>query len=148
MYVTLAGTEEKITMIEAGAREVSEEVMLDAVIKGHSEIKKITAFIKKIAAEIGKPKFEYESAEVTQEIFDAVSSLAHDAMCEAVLTDDKSVRDQRVAALTEEIQRKLAETYPESSSQINEAIYKLEKKIVRRYILDEGKRVDGRRLMR
>jgi polyribonucleotide nucleotidyltransferase len=146
MYVTLAGTEEKITMIEAGAKEVSEEVMLDAVIKGHSEIRKITAFIKNIAAEIGKPKFEYKSAEVPQEIFDAVSSLAYDAMREAVLTDDKSVRDKRVAALTEEIQQKLAETYPESSLQINEAIYKLEKKIVRKYILDEGKRVDGRRL--
>ncbi|MGI6669247.1 MAG: polyribonucleotide nucleotidyltransferase [Acetivibrionales bacterium] len=146
MYVTLAGTEEKITMIEAGAKEVSEEVMLDAIIKGHAEIKKIVAFIKDIAAEIGKPKFEYKSAEVPQEIYDAVNSLAHDAMCEAVLTDDKAVRDQRVAALTEEIQQKLAETYPESSSLIAEAIYKLERKIVRRYILEEGKRVDGRRL--
>lgn len=146
MYVTLAGTEEKITMIEAGAKEISEEVMLDAVIKGHSEIRKITAFIKNIAAEIGKPKFEYKSAEVPKEIFDAVNNLAHDAMCEAVLTDDKAVRDQRIAALTEEIQQKLAETYPESNSQIDEAIYKLEKKIVRKYILDEKKRVDGRRL--
>jgi polyribonucleotide nucleotidyltransferase len=146
MYVTLAGTEEKITMIEAGAKEVSEEVMLDAIIKGHSEIKKITAFIKNIAAEIGKPKFEYKSAEVPQEIFDAVSSLAYDAMREAVLTDDKTVRDQRVAALTEEVQQKLAETYPESSSLIAEAIYKMEKKIVRGYILDERRRVDGRRL--
>jgi len=146
MYVTLAGTSEKITMIEAGAKEVSEEVMLNAVIKGHEEIKKIAAFIKGIADEIGKPKFEYQSAEVPREIFDAVYELAYEDMRKAVLTDDKTVRDAQVAALTEEIQQKLAETFPDSTAAIAEAIYKLEKKVVRKYILDEGKRVDGRRL--
>jgi polyribonucleotide nucleotidyltransferase len=146
MYVTLAGTKEKITMIEAGAKEVSEEVMFEAVKKGHEEIKKICDFIQGIVAEIGKPKFEYKSAEVPQEIFQAVYDLAYEDMRKAVLTDDKTVRDTQVAALTEEVQQKLAETFPESTALIAEAIYKLEKKVVRKYILEEGKRVDGRRL--
>lgn len=146
MYVTLAGTEEKIAMIEAGAKEVSDEVMLDAIIKGHEEIKKIAAFIKEIVAEVGKPKFEYKSSEVPQEIFDAVKDAAYDKMRQAVLTDDKTVRDVNIAALTEEVQQKLAETFPDKTGVIAEAIYKLEKKVVRKYIIDEGKRVDGRRL--
>lgn len=146
MYVTLAGTEEKIMMIEAGAKEVSDEVMLDAIIKGHEEIKKIAAFIKEIVAEVGKPKFEYKSAEVPQEIFNAVKEAAYDKMRQAVLTDDKTVRDINIAALTEEVQQKLAETFPDMSGLISEAIYKLEKKVVREYIINEGKRVDGRRL--
>ena len=146
MYVTLAGTREKITMIEAGAKEVSEEVMFEAVKKGHEEIKKICAFIQDIVAEVGKPKFEYTSAEVPQEIFQAVYDLAYEEMRKAVLTDDKTVRDTQVAALTEEVQQKLAETFPDRTGVIAEAIYKLEKKVVRKYILEEGKRVDGRRL--
>lgn len=146
MYVTLAGTEDKITMIEAGAREVSDQVMFDAVIKGHEEIKKIAAFIKSIAAEVGKPKFEYVSSEVPQEIFDAVKGIAYEGMREAVLATDKTVRDTKVAALTAEVQQKLAETFPDKKGVIAEAIYKLEKKVVRKYILEENKRVDGRRL--
>lgn len=146
MYVTLAGTKEKITMIEAGAKEVSEEVMFEAVKKGHEEIKKICEFIEGIVAEIGKPKFEYKSAEVPQEIFQAVYDLAYEDMRKAVLTDDKTVRDTQVAALAEEVQQKLAETFPESTAVIAEALYKLEKKVVRNYILNEGRRVDGRRL--
>ncbi len=146
MYVTLAGTKEKITMIEAGAKEVSEEVMFEAVKKGHEEIKKICEFIEGIVAEIGKPKFEYKSAEVPQEIFQAVYDLAYEDMRKAVLTDDKTVRDTQVAELAEEVQQKLAETFPESTAVIAEALYKLEKKVVRNYILNEGRRVDGRRL--
>lgn len=146
MYVTLAGTSEKITMIEAGAKEVTDEVMLDAIIKGHEEIKKITAFIKEIVDEVGKSDFEYKSSEVPQELFAAVKEIAYDTMREAVLATDKTVRDTKVAELTEDVQQKLAETYPDKKSAIAEAIYKLEKKVVRHYILDEGKRVDGRRL--
>ena len=146
IYVTLAGTSEKITMIEAGAKEVSEEIMIQAIKKGHEEIKKIVAFIKDIVAEVGKTKFEYWSAEVPKELYDAVYELACEKLREAVLTDDKAVRDARVSALTEEIQQKLEEAFPESSAQIADAMYKLEKKVVREYILKEGKRVDGRRL--
>jgi polyribonucleotide nucleotidyltransferase len=146
MYVTLAGTEEKITMIEAGAKEVPDEVMFDAVKKGHEEIKKIAAFIKSIVAEVGKPKFQYVSMEVPAEIFDAVKELAYETMREAVLAVDKTERDTKVAALTEEVQQKLAETFPDKKGVIAEAIYKLEKKVVRKYILEEHKRVDGRSL--
>ena len=146
MYVTLAGTSEKITMIEAGAKEVSEQAMFDAVIKGHQEIKKITEFIKNIVAEVGKSKFEYPSAEVPQEIFDAVKEIAYEGMRKAVLTTDKTERDANVAALTQEVQEKLAETFPDSTAAINDALYKLKKKVVRQYILQEGRRVDGRRL--
>ncbi len=146
MYVTLAATEDKITMIEAGAKEIPDDVMLDAIIKGHQEIKKIIAFINEIVAEVGKPKFEYTSSEVPADLFAAVKEIAHEAMREAVLATDKTDRDNKVAALTEEVQQKLAEAYPDSKTVINEAIYKLEKKVVRHYILEEGKRVDGRRL--
>ncbi len=146
MYVTLAATAEKITMIEAGANQVSEEIMLDAIIKGHEVIKQVVAFINGIVAEIGKPKFEYKSSEVPEELFADVKAIAYEGMREAVLATDKTVRDVKVAKLTEEVNAKLGEKYPEMTAVIGEAIYKLEKKVVREYILVEGKRVDGRRL--
>lgn len=146
MYVTLAGTKEKITMIEAGAKEVPDDIMLDAIKKGHAEIKKVVDFINSIVAEVGKAKFEYKSSEVPQELFSAVKELAYAKMREAVLAVDKTIRDNKISQLTEEVQLGLAETFPDTKGQINEAIYKLEKKVVREYILEEGKRVDGRRL--
>jgi len=146
MYVTLAGTKEKIVMIEAGANEVPDEVMLDAIKKGHVEIKKIVEFIEGIVKEIGKPKFEYQSAEVPEEIMNAVYEFAYDRMREAVLAVDKQVRDDNVKKLTEETKQHLLETFPEMETVISEAMYKLEKKVVREYILNEGKRVDGRKL--
>ncbi len=146
MYVTLAGTKEKITMIEAGADIVSDEVMFEAIKKGHDEIKKICDFINSIVAEIGKPKFSYESAEVPQELFAAVKAFGYETMRQAVLATDKQDRDEKVSKLTEDTQAALAEQFPDMQSKINEAIYKLEKKVVREYILKEGKRVDGRRL--
>jgi len=146
MYVTLAATMNKIAMIEAGANEVPEDVMLDAIIKGHEEIKKLIGFINEIVAAVGKPKFEYTSAEVPQDIYDAVKELIYEDMRQAVLATDKTVRDEKVAELTENVQNQLAERFPESTLAINDAIYKIEKKVVREYILEEGKRVDGRRL--
>ncbi len=146
MYVTLAGTRDKITMIEAGANEVSEDVMLGAIRKGHDEIKKIVEFIDGIVKEIGKPKFEYKSAEIPADVFQAIKDFAYEKMRVAVLTDDKSVRDENISKLTDEVKEHFAEIYPESESLIKEAIYKLEKKVVREYILEEHKRVDGRSL--
>ena len=146
MYVTLAGTKEKITMIEAGADVVPDEVMLDAIIKGHEEIKKICDFINEIVKEIGKPKFAYESAEVPAEVFEAVKAFGYETMRQAVLATDKQERDEKVSKLTEETQAALAEQFPDMQDKINDALYKLEKKVVREYILKEGKRVDGRRL--
>ncbi len=146
MYVTLAGTREKITMIEAGANEVTEEKMLEAIRIGHAEIKKIVEFIEGIVKEVGKPKFEYMSFEVPEEIFNAVKEFAYEKMRQAVLAVDKQVRDENVAKLTEEVKQHLAEAFPEQEAMIQEAIYKLERKVVREYIIKEGKRVDGRKL--
>lgn len=146
MYVTLAGTKEKITMIEAGADIVPDDVMLDAIKKGHEEIKRICDFIDGIVKEIGKPKFEYQSSDVPADLFAAVKAFAYENMRQAVLAVDKQDRDQKIAELTEQTQASLAEQFPEMQAKINEAIYKLEKKVVREYILKEGKRVDGRAL--
>lgn len=146
MYVTLAGTREKIAMIEAGAKQVKDEVMLDAIRKGHEEIKKIVDFIDSIVKEIGKPKFEYQSAEVPEEIFTAVKEYAFDRIKAGLLSDDKDVREANISAITQDVQQHFAETFPDMAGKINEAIYKLQKKAVRSFILDEGKRVDGRRL--
>ena len=146
MYVTLAGTREKITMVEAGANEVPENVMLNAIIKGHGTIKKICEFIESIAAEIGKPKFSYKSCEVPHDLYEDVENIALADMREAVLAVDKTVRDEAIDALTAKVQEALAEKYPDSRSTINEALYKLEKSVVRNYLLKEHKRVDGRAL--
>ncbi|MBP5313015.1 MAG: polyribonucleotide nucleotidyltransferase [Clostridia bacterium] len=146
MYVTLAGTKEKITMVEAGANEVPENVMLNAIIKGHGTIKKICEFIDGIVAEVGKPKFSYTSCEVPHDLYEDVEAIALDTMKQAVLAVDKTVRDNAIDALTADVQSKLAEKYPDSKSLISEAIYKLEKTVVRNYLLKEHKRVDGRAL--
>jgi len=131
MYVTLAGTKEKIVMIEAGANEVPDEIMLDAIKKGHVEIKKIVEFIEGIVKEIGKPKFEYQSADVPEEVMNAVKEFAYGRMREAVLAVDKQVRDENIKKLTDETKEHLLEAFPEMESVISEAMYKLEKKVVR-----------------
>ncbi len=146
MYVTLAGTKDKITMIEAEAKEVPEDIMLNAIMKGHEEIKKIVEFIREIVAEVGKPKFEYQSFEVPEEIFEAVENYAYADIKESLLSADKQVREENVSKLKEETIEHFSEIYPEMESVISEAIYKLERKIVRELILKEGKRVDGRKL--
>lgn len=146
MYVTLAASKEKIVMIEAGAEMVPDDVMLDACKKGHEVIKEICNFIDSIVKEVGKPKFAYESAAVPEDLFAAVKTLGYDKMRSAVLAVDKQDRDLKVSALTEEIQAALAEQYPDMQAKINECMYKLQKKVVREYILKEGKRVDGRPL--
>ena len=146
MYVTLSGTLEKITMIEAGANEVSEELMLEAIEKGHEEIKKLVEFINGIVAEIGKPTLKHESNQVPEEIYNDVENYAHNKIKSAVMAVDKQVRDKNISALTEEVINELGEKYPDSEKHIKESIYKIEKKIVREYILSEGKRVDERAL--
>ena len=146
MYVTLAGTLDKICMIEAGANEVSEDVMLNAIIEGHKAIKEICTFINSIVAEVGKPKFEYISCEVPEDLFAEVKALAYEEMRQAVLAVDKTERDNKVDALTQRVHEALDEKYPEQNSFIGDAMYKLEKKVVREYLLKEHKRVDGRGL--
>ena len=146
MYVTLAGTLTKICMVEAGANEVPDDVMLNAIAEGHVVIKQICEFINGIVAEIGKEKFTYEPADVPEEIFEAVKEFGWDKMREAVLAVDKSVRDANVAALQEEVTAMLEEKEEGLSKWAPDAIYKLEKKVVRDYLFREHRRVDGRAL--
>ena len=146
MYVTLAGTLTKICMVEAGANEVPDDVMLNAIAEGHVVIKEICEFINGIVAEIGKEKFTYEPADVPEEIFEAVKEFGWDKMREAVLAVDKSVRDANVAALQEEVSAMLEEKEEGLSKWAPDAIYKLEKKVVRDYLFREHRRVDGRAL--
>ncbi len=143
LVLTVAGTAEKIVMIEAGANEVPEDTMLDAIMTGHEEIKKMVAFINDIKAQIGKPKFTFESQEVDHDMFDAIEAFAADRVKIALDTDDKTVRDTRLAPIIDDIHAKFDEVYPEQIAMIDECIYKLQKKIVRAWLY-EGKRVDGR----
>ena len=146
MQVTLAGTEEKVCMIEAGANEIADDVMMQAIIDGHAVIKEICAFIKGIVAEIGQPKFAYTPTEVPADVFAALKDFAYEGMREAVLSDDKSVRDSKVATLQEAAKTHLASINPDWAAMVGDAIYKLEKKVVREYLFKEHKRVDGRSL--
>jgi polyribonucleotide nucleotidyltransferase len=143
LVLTVAGTAEKIVMIEAGANEVPEDTMLEAILKGHEEIKKMVAFINDIRAQIGKPKFTFESMEVDHDMFDAIEEFASDRVKFALDTNDKNVRDERLAPIVDDIHAKFDEQYPEQIPMIDECIYKLQKKIVRNWLY-EGKRVDGR----
>ena len=141
--LTVAGSAEKIVMIEAGADEISDELMLEAIAKGHEEIKKMVSFINDIKAEIGKPKFEFQSMEISHEIMDDVEALVGEKVKVALDTDDKNVRDARMQPITDEVLETLSEKYPELADIIGEVMYKLQKKIVRNWLY-EGKRVDGR----
>ncbi len=151
LTLTVAGTEEKIAMIEAGANEIPDDLMLEAIKKGHEEIKKMCQFIQKIKEEIGKPKFEYKSFAVDEEIYNFVKDNFENEMKIAVQEVDKTIRDNNVEELTDKICNNYVEKYGEELAETNkqnigEAIYKLEKKCVRDMIFYEHKRVDGRKL--
>ena len=143
LNLTVAGTKDKVVMIEAGANEVDDDTMLEAILKGHEEIKKMVAFISDIQAQIGKKKFEFESMEVDHDMFDAIEELAAEKVKFALDTNDKNVREERLNPIKDEIHAKFEEIYPEKIAMIDECIYKLQKKIVRNWLY-EGKRVDGR----
>ena len=149
LNLTVAGTAEKVAMIEAGANEVPDDVMLEAIKKGHEEIKKVCQFIQKMKDEIGKPKFAYKSFAVDHDLYEELEKDYTEKMKIAVQEIDKDTRDNNVAVLTEEIENALAEKLGEEEfekrkQEIGEAVYKLEKKCVRDMIFYEHKRVDGR----
>jgi len=151
LTLTVAGTKEKIAMIEAGANEISNEVMLEAIKKGHEEIKKVCDFISMIKNEIGKPKFEYKSFEVDQDVYEEIAAKYKDRMYVDVQAVDKEVRDEKLDCLEEEVVAYFTEKYGEEQTaekmtDIKDSLYKLEKKCVREMILKEHKRVDGRAL--
>ncbi len=151
LNLTVAGTKEKVSMIEAGADEIPEATMLEAIKRGHAEIIRVAEFIEGIQKEIGKPKFEYVSCAVNDELYEKVSGFAADKIKVALQEVDKDTRDANVDAVTAEIEEFLKGQYSEEDfeaikPQIGEAVYKLQKKTVRHMILEENIRVDGRAL--
>ncbi len=151
LNLTLAGTRDKITMIEAGANEVPDDIMLEAIKVGHEEIKKLCDFIQKMQEEIGKPKFEYKAFEVDSEIYAFLEENFKNEMKEKVQEVDKDQRDKNLDELKEKITAMYSEKFGEEAVEenkkaISEAIYTLEKKCVREMIFVEHKRVDGRKL--
>lgn len=149
LTLTVAGTMDKIAMIEAGADEIPDETMLDAIKAAHVEIQKICEFINGIKAEIGKPKFEYVSAEADPEIYAEVEREFAARMYTDVQTPDKIVRDENMDRLSKDVVNYFVEKYgeevaDEKKADIADSIYKLEKKTVRNMILEEQKRPDGR----
>ncbi|MBQ4592136.1 MAG: polyribonucleotide nucleotidyltransferase [Clostridia bacterium] len=146
LELTVAGTHQKVVMIEAGAAEVDDDKMFEAIMLAHEEIKKLCTFIDGIVAEVGKPKFEYPSAELDQNLFDAVYEFCAEDVKVALDTDDKNIRDARMVPITEAVYNKFDEGNEDMHVVLNEVLYKIQKKIVRRWLLDEQKRVDGRRM--
>ena len=144
MAVTVASTDERIAMIEAGANEVSDEDMYNGIMAGHEANQKIIQFIKGIQAEIGKEKFQYPSNKPEPGMFEAIRDYAEDAVRAALDTDDKNVRDERLKPVYEDAHEHFAEEYPEQEAKIDECLYLTQKYVVRRWLLDEQKRVDGR----
>ena len=151
LTATVAGTLEKITMIEAGADEIPNETMLEAIKKAHEEIKNICHFISDIQKEIGKPKFEYQSFAVDPEFYNDIVANFKDRMYQDVQATDKEVRDSNMDKLTEDIKAYVAEKYGEEAveerkSDIADSVHDLEKACVREMILEEHKRPDGRKI--
>ncbi len=146
MAVTVASTEKKVTMIEAGAKEVPEDKMLEAIMTGHKANAEIIAFINSIVADLGKEKFTFESYEVPADLFEAVKAFAEEDTKAALVVYEKQERDQAIAAVTAKAHAHFDEELGESASLVDDCMYKLQKYIVRNWISEEGKRVDGRGL--
>ena len=144
LELTVAASMNKVVMIEAGAREVDDDTMYQAIMAAHEEIKGVLGFINGIVAEIGKPKFSYPSGELDHDMFDKVFAFCEQDVMAALDTDDKNVRDARMVPVKDAILEKFSGEYPDLPAQMEELIYKIQKKIVRRWLLVDKKRVDGR----
>lgn len=142
--LTVAASKEKIVMIEAGANEVDEKTMLEAITTAHEEIKKLVAFIEEIQAETGKEKIEFESKEVPQDLFEKIKSMVIDEVKQALDTDDKTVRDERLQPIIDKCHEEFDEEYANETGLIDECLYKLQKYVVRNWLIEDKKRVDGR----
>ncbi len=151
LTLTVAGTLDKITMIEAGADEIPNDIMLEAIKKAHEEIKKICTFIENIQKEIGKPKFEYKSFAIDQDIYKEIEDNFKERMYKDIQAQDKEVRDANIEKLTDDIIQYYIDKYgeevtEEKKADIDGSIHDLEKKCVRNMILLEHKRPDGRKI--
>ena len=145
LELTVASSEKKVVMIEAGANEVPDDKMYDAIMAAHELNKQTVEFIKHIQSEIGKPKFAYDSQEVDHDMFEAIKDYAIEKVRAALDTDDKTIRDDRLSLVYADVFEHFPE-YEENTPMVNECMYKLQKYIVRRWLLDDQKRVDGRRM--
>ncbi len=144
MTVTVASTDSLVAMIEAGANEISNEVMFDGIMFAHEENKKVVEFIKSIVAEIGREKIAFESNDPSEELYEAIKAFAIEDVKVALDTDDKRIRDERLLPIYDAVHAEFDEKFPEEADKIDDCLYKLQKFVVRRWLLDEGKRVDGR----
>ncbi len=143
MHVTVAGTKDKIVMIEAGANQVKEETMLEGIKEAHKVIKELCDFISGIQAEIGKEKFTYEAHEINHELYDRIKELHYSDLQYCLDTNDKNIRDDRLGVVQDKITEELGDEFEDLNEQIGEILYKMQKEIVREWLL-QGRRVDGR----
>ncbi len=146
LNLTVASTRQKVIMIEAGANEVPEDKMIEAIYKAHEVNQDIIAFIDKIVAEVGREKHGYTSCAIPEELFEAIKeAVPPQEMEEAVFTDDKQTREANIRAITEKLAEKFADR-EEWLEALSEAVYQYQKKTVRKMILKDGKRPDGRKM--
>ncbi len=145
LNMTVSGTRQKVCMIEAGAKEVPDDVIYDAIMLAHEEIKKLCDFVDEIADAVGKKeKIKYEAFDINHDLYDDVERIAIDDIKNALDTDDKKIRDARMLVVEEKLAEELAEKYENYDAEIGDVLYKMQKNIVRSWLKDEHKRVDGR----
>ena len=144
LQLTVVSSSKKVVMIEAGANEVDNETMFNAIVAGDKVNREIVEFINSIVAEIGKEKIPFESQEVPHDLFEAIKDMAIERVRYAMDTDDKLVRDAALLPIYDSVHAAFDEQYPDNTGIIDECMYKLQKYVVRRWLLDDGKRVDGR----
>ena len=144
MAVTVASTADLVAMIEAGANEIEDDVMFDGIMYAHSVNQQMVEFIKGIQSEVGKAKVDFPSNDPSEELFEAIKAYAIDDVKVALDTDDKRIRDERLLPIYDRVHAEFDEKFPEEADKIDDCLYKLQKYIVRRWLLDENKRVDGR----
>ena len=144
LVLTVASTADLIAMIEAGGNEISDDQMFDAIMAGHEENKKIVKFIQGIVDEIGKPKFAYESSDPDSEILAQIEDFCIEDVKKALDTDDKNVRDEALLPIYDAVHEKFDELFEGNEGKIDEIMYLVQKHVVRAWLKDEHKRVDGR----
>ncbi len=147
LQLVVAGTAEKVSMIEAGAEQIPEDTMFDAIMFGHAEVKRLCAFIQGIKDELGKPPMTYARSAFNQELYDAILADGLDKLRLCLDTDDKNVREDRLKVWKAEIVEQYAQRFPTVEADLGDVAYKLQKHVVRRWLLDENKRVDGRGML-
>ena len=144
LTLTVASTADLVAMIEAGGNEIDDETMFNAIMAGHEENKKIVKFIQGIVDEVGKPKFEYESSDPDPEIMKEIEDFCIEDVKKALDTDDKLVRDEALLPIYNAVHEKFDERFEGNEGKIEEIMYLVQKHVVRAWLKDEHKRVDGR----